>query len=908
MRLFRESADAYLIIDEGTITDCNETSADLLKMKREDVIGLKPWEISPEYQRDGISSKEKAQMFIDEAIKNGNNRFEWIHKKSDGEVFWAEVVLTAIHNTDESSTILVTWRDISNRKQIEYENNRLVERLNLATENSHTGLWDWNIQTGNVEFNEEWAHICGYKLSELEPTNIDTWMELANPDDLEDSGRKLEAHWRGDTPYYECEARMKHRNGQWIWVLDRGKVVSWTEDGKPLRMIGTHTEITEIKKNNQKLKNAMEEARRMAEKAAEADKMKSQFLANISHEIRTPMNGVIGFLEMLKSTGLTKEQYEYIGEATSATEHMMQLINDLLDYSKMEAGETELEKIPFDLKKCVSEVMSLLGHRAARKELDFYGVVHSSIPSDVIGDPTRLKQILINLLNNAIKFTSQGEVMLDVREVQTDNEHVDEPSKNGTRIRFSIKDTGVGIPQKTMKSLFKPFMQADTSTTRLYGGTGLGLSICKKLVDLMEGEIAIESEVGRGTVFWFEIDMETTNVTLSSDQIVTELSIGEVLFACCDDSDESQVCKYINEVSSDIEIVNSKAAISEMIFRGTMKSYDIILIDAYMPNLNTVLIARELKSSSITRNTKLVLLCDQLGFPGFGKELTGLYDGFITRDASRSQLYQALNGVLNDEVFDDTPVTRTEPYDMSKLYDGYKPKILLAEDNEINQNLLLTYFEKKGVQCDIAVNGLEAVKAVQIEEYDLVLMDCQMPVLDGYSATRKIRSLDDVKDIPIVALTANAMKEEREKCLRSGMNDYLSKPLKFEALDALIRKYVQPKAGSQQVLGGNSDSFIDQAKNALMSSSSISEGDVEQIFALYLESLPKKLEDLRSSVDTGQYEGIVFLAHQLKGTSGNLRIKIIESKMRLLEEKAKEKDIDGCNYILNEVTNLFKNL
>ncbi len=219
-------------------------------------------------------------------------------------------------------------------------------------------------------------------------------------------------------------------------------------------MIGTHTEITEIKKNNQKLKNAMEEARRMAEKAAEADKMKSQFLANISHEIRTPMNGVIGFLEMLKSTGLTKEQYEYIGEATSATEHMMQLINDLLDYSKMEAGgETELEKIPFDLKKCVSEVMSLLGHRAARKELDFYGVVHSSIPSDVIGDPTRLKQILINLLNNAIKFTSQGEVMLDVREVQTDNEHVDEPSKNGTRIRFSIKDTGVGIPQKNNEVL-----------------------------------------------------------------------------------------------------------------------------------------------------------------------------------------------------------------------------------------------------------------------------------------------------------------------------------------------------------------------------------------------------------------------------------------------------------------------
>ncbi len=281
-----------------------------------------------------------------------------------------------------------------------------------------------------------------------------------------------------------------------------------------------------------------------------------------------------------------------------------------------------------------------------------------------------------------------------------------------------------------------------------------------------------------------------------------------------------------------------------------------------MPNLNTVLIARELKSSSITRNTKLVLLCDQLGFPGFGKELTGLYDGFITRDASRSQLYQALNGVLNDEVFDDTPpVTRTEPYDMSKLYDGYKPKILLAEDNEINQNLLLTYFEKKGVQCDIAVNGLEAVKAVQIEEYDLVLMDCQMPVLDGYSATRKIRSLDDVKDIPIVALTANAMKEEREKCLRSGMNDYLSKPpLKFEALDALIRKYVQPKAGSQQVLGGgNSDSFIDQAKNALMSSSSISEGgDVEQIFALYLESLPKKTGGLKIFSGYGPVRGYCF--------------------------------------------------
>lgn len=895
-RLFRESADAYLIIDDGVISDCNETSAKLLLMEKNELIGLKPYEVSPEYQNDGMKSKEKSEQMIEIAKEKGSHRFEWIHKRSNEESFWAEVVLTSLRNLDASITILVSWRDISKRKSIEEENNILVERLNLATENSHTGLWDWNIITGEVEFNEEWARICGYTLKELEPTNIETWMSLANQEDLEASNQNLQDHFEGKAPFYECEARMKHRNGHWVWVLDRGKVVSWTEDGKPQRMIGTHTEITQIKENSQKLKEAMEEAKAMAKKASEADQMKSQFLANISHEIRTPMNGVIGFLEMVRSTALTKEQIEYIDEAVRATGHMMELINDLLDYSKLEAGQTELEYIPMSVRQCVNEVIRLLDHRARKKNLDMYSLVYSNVPKGVVGDPTRLKQVLLNLLANAIKFTHEGEIKLEVRAV-------DMYGDNKVSLLFSVSDTGVGMTEETQNMLFKPFMQADTSTTRKYGGTGLGLSICKKLVELMGGSIRVESEECEGTSFIFEVDFEITEAS-ESLELESQLKDRKILLIHESDAIKNEWEAYLAPYTPNVTMIGDIYKAKEALDDEAISSYDLILLDHKMEGLSSNEFAKSFAKRYDKASTKLILITGDDSAIHIGREAANIYSGFLTPEMCESGLIRALAYVISLDDDDLVMKEKASRHEMTNLFENFRPHLLLVDDNEVNQKLLTSYFKKKNVICDISSNGLEAVSAIKETSYDMILMDCQMPVMDGYEATKQIRQYEGVdKHTPIVALTANAMIEEREKCKAAGMDDYLSKPLKFEDLDAMIKLYVMPVESEVNVMN-----FIEEAKKELEWRSSIEKSGIEEIFKMYLNSIPLSLEQIENAIERKAFEDIKYKAHQLKGTSGNLHVHVIEEKMRALEEMALDEDIGACTEILENVKSLFEEL
>jgi|LGVF01.2.fsa_nt_gb PAS domain S-box-containing protein len=785
IRLFNESGDAYLVIEKDVISNCNDKIAKLFKIKSENLIGMKPWDISPEYQPDGMLSKEKAHIMINKALEEGNHRFEWVHKRSDQTNFWAEIVLTAIFNEDDSVMILVSLRDVSRRKKIELENNLLVERLNLATENTHTGLWDWNVQTGAVELNKEWASICGYTLEELAPISINTWIESSHKKDLEISERRLNDHFTGKKPFYECEVRMLHKNGYYVWVLDRGKVVSWTEDGLPLRMIGTHTEITHIKEAYRKLEEAIDDAQRMAEIAEKADETKSQFLANVSHEIRTPMHGVIGFLEMLKSTSLNNMQLDYVNEASTATGLMMKLINDLLDYSKLEVNQMKIESISFDIRNCIDEAVKLLEGKVINKGLKLFCVVHSSVPNRVIGDSIRLKQVIINLLTNAIKFTENGEVSIEVK-----SEHVG--NENKAKIRFTVRDTGIGMNSETLNMLFRPFTQADVSTTRQYGGTGLGLSISKKLVKMMNGEIGVESEFGVGTAFEFDILLTIDSIEEEVNLNYEKLKSCNILIVDSNPTNRKILYEYLDRFTDYITMLDSSETVIELLSDKEIPPFDLILIDYQMPKITGAKLLRILEKSNKLKGAKTVLLSSCNEKAAIKKECQDLFSGYLTKPIKQNDLICILIDVMNQTKKVNEKERLTEKLNITEELRKYKPYLLLAEDNQINQKLLIKYFERFGILCDIASNGKEAVDAVKLRSYDLVLMDCQMPIMDGYTATKSIRKLEGTGHrTPIIALTAHAMAGEYEKCIACGMDDYLSKPVEFDKLNQLILNYAQ---------------------------------------------------------------------------------------------------------------------
>jgi PAS domain S-box-containing protein len=531
------------------------------------------------------------------------------------------------------------------------------QRLSGIIEGTNAGTWEWNVQTGETVFNERWAEMIGYSLEELAPLSIETWMRIAHSHDIEVGGTLLQKHFNGELDYYELDVRMMHKSGHWIWVLNRGKVTRWAEDGKPLLMQGTHQDITERKR----IEKELQHARDLAEAANLA---KSEFLATMSHEIRTPMNGIIGMTGLLLETGLTHEQREYTGIVKKSGDNLLSLINDILDFSKIEARKLDMEMIDFDLRITVEDTADMLAGRAIDAGLKLICRIEADVPTYLKGDPGRLRQVITNLAGNAIKFTPHGEVVISAS--------LTSDQGGSVLILFEVRDTGIGIPPSRCAAVFEPFTQADGSTTRKYGGTGLGLAICKQLVELMGGEIGVKSAEGQGSTFWFTARFE----------------------------------KQIGQTSKILEIPEGS--------RGT-----------------------------VTRHTE---------------------SEFAER------------GV----------------------------RILLAEDNIINQKVAQNILGKLGYRADLVANGFEAVRALEMIGYDIVLMDCQMPEMDGFEATAVIRDLQSKvlnHNVPIIAMTANAMKGDREKCLEVGMDDYLAKPVKKDELAKVVERWTLRPGHVQGIVG-----------------------------------------------------------------------------------------------------------
>ena len=665
------------------------------------------------------------------------------------------------------------------------------------------------------------------------------------------------------------------------------------------------------------------------ELAEEATTTKGRFLANMSHEIRTPMNGVIGFMDLLSRTRLDHEQESYLKQAQTASDMLLHVLNDVLDFSKIEADKLTLRVSPFDLREMVESTVLLLAPSAFKKDLELNLFIKPSVDDWVKGDSGRVRQILSNLLSNAIKFTDRGEVSIIVAQEELD--------QNKVRVTFEVKDTGIGIKQDAIEQLFNPFVQADTSSTRQYGGSGLGLSISKKLAHLMNGDISVDSFFGRGSTFIFTAEFERktnpNSMVIKDNKILEGLEILVV-----DDNENNRIIleSYLKDAGAKVDLAESGEKAISLLFNKAQVNeiYDMAILDHQMPGMDGAQLAQIIKAVPEVRDTPLVMLTSLVTTEESKQSISKGFTGFLSKPIKRAELLNEIASLLNRSPYEDQ-IQKTTFEDKLKAHHFKKDaKVLIVEDQEVNLKLLLNYLKETTFKTQVAVNGQEAVDIFQREHFDLILMDCQMPVMDGFSATRKIREIESGKSrIPIIALTAYALGGDRERCLASGMDDYITKPINFPYLLERMKFYLsenfnsnkekekdieQPINLTNENNSGLADLKTNTPFNTFMSATvaiknfsditGMDENDVRDIFNLFFDSIPDTLTQIHLALEVRDWDKLGKLAHKIKGTAGNLMIQPAFEVAANLEKSAKNYDIELCKDKLSELRVILENL
>jgi PAS domain S-box-containing protein len=755
--------------------------------------------------------------------------------------------------------VLGTYMDISEYRNAMEALRVSEERFRTMVERTRDWVWEGDLNGVVTYSNPRIKELLGYSHEEIVGRNTADFMPPEEAKHFFEENADLAETGK---PIAGAEVVYAHKDGRRI-VFETNAVPIFDANGKLTGYRGIDRDIT-IRKQ------AEEELKRAKVAAEEANRSKSEFLANMSHEIRTPMNGVIGMAELLQDTALTREQREFINTIRSSAEALMTIINDILDFSKIEARKLDLDSIDFKLRDSMGDILQTLSQRAAEKGLELAYHVGSEVPDNVTGDPGRLRQIIVNLVGNSIKFTDQGEVVILITQ---------EKEKEGqTYLHFVVTDTGIGIAAEKQKKIFESFAQADASTTRKYGGTGLGLSISTRLVEMMGGKIWVESEHGKGSSFHFTIRLGVHN-GLPVRQIPEKLcNLDGMSILVVDDNATNR--RILHEMLRNWGMnpslaENGKNAL-EMLREAnqTGKPYRLLLLDVNMPEMDGFELTERIRDMEEYHHVVIMMLTSS-GQRGDATRCRNLgVAGYLTKPVKQSSLLEAVLTVMGTAVPAGVPAPLCTHHTLRK--EQQQPlHILIAEDNAVNQRIAAIMFEKRGHTVTVVGNGREAVAALETKKdvyFDVILMDVQMPMMDGFEATALIREKEKGtgRHIPIIALTAHAMKGDKEQCLNAGMDGYVSKPLKVEELFNILKELTckktlcEPKAATS--LKGSKDVLdIDQA----MSTVDNEIGFFREIGRLFIKNAPKAMADIRDAIEKSDAYRLNRAAHALKGSSAN---------------------------------------